>query len=285
MRYTPRRTLLLAVFVSLLLHAAALLGVVLPSPPQSAAPMLTLQLVARDRVPPTPASAPPAPDRPASDVAKPPEPVPATKELPKSGRKSERKSERKSRPKSEPKNTPKAAPPAVLSPPPTPLRVPRPPVSPAPKPSLAPPPDSPLATADAPPLAAASPAVAKPSPTVSPSPTPGRDQTAPAEKSRVISAEALRQFRVALGDTAERYKRYPALARERGWEGVTEISITLRKNASAPLVALSASSGHTLLDDQALEIMRQAANATLVPGPLRDADFSVRMPVKFRLGE
>ena len=51
--------------------------------------------------------------------------------------------------------------------------------------------------------------------------------------------------------------KYPRLARARGWEGVVEVRITVAADGAVRDVQVEASSGRTLLDDAALEAVRQ----------------------------
>ena len=97
------------------------------------------------------------------------------------------------------------------------------------------------------------------------------------------SADDVRQFRVSLASAARRFKRYPPLARERGWEGSADVSITLHARVPVPEVALTRSSGHRLLDDQAVDMLMQAVRATEVPEGLRGRDLRLVLPVRFNL--
>lgn len=107
----------------------------------------------------------------------------------------------------------------------------------------------------------------------------------PAEVSAGVSADDLRRYRVALASAARRFKRYPALARERGWEGTVEVAIRFASALPAPDVVVVRSSGHDLLDDQAVQMMAQAARATTLPEGLRERDLEIPLPVKFSLDE
>ena len=100
-----------------------------------------------------------------------------------------------------------------------------------------------------------------------------------------VSADDLRQYRVSLASAARRFKRYPALAREQGWEGTAEVAIRFRSALPAPDVILVRSSGRDLLDEQAMEMLAQAARATSMPEGLRGHDFQIPLPVAFSLDE
>lgn len=101
-----------------------------------------------------------------------------------------------------------------------------------------------------------------------------------------ISADGLRQYRLALAREAKRFKRYPPLAREQGWQGTVEITVSVNDNGIAlPQVALANSSGFAVLDEQALEMIHQAARLVSLPEPLRARNFNIAIPVQFALGD
>ena len=98
-----------------------------------------------------------------------------------------------------------------------------------------------------------------------------------------VNADDMRQYRLSLATSARRFKRYPALARERGWEGATEVALRVSALLPAPDVELVSSSGRSVLDEQALEMIRQAARITLLPEGLKGRDFRIVLPVKFSI--
>ncbi|HET7776889.1 MAG TPA: hypothetical protein VFK74_11010, partial [Azospira sp.] len=55
-------------------------------------------------------------------------------------------------------------------------------------------------------------------------PAEAAERSAPAPVREGSSGDALRQYRLALALEARRFKRYPRLARERGWEGTVEVT-------------------------------------------------------------
>ncbi|KXB30515.1 hypothetical protein AT959_14400 [Dechloromonas denitrificans] len=110
-------------------------------------------------------------------------------------------------------------------------------------------------------------------------------QTITAMPTEVIDADGLRQYRLALAKEARRYKRYPALARERNWEGVVTVTISIPIPGALPLVSLGKSSGHEILDRQALEMIGQAVLAASLPESLRGKAVSVSLPVRYSLDE
>ena len=98
-----------------------------------------------------------------------------------------------------------------------------------------------------------------------------------------VSADDLRSYRMSLAAAARRFKRYPALARERGWEGTAEVALEVRAQLPVPAVALVKSSGYDLLDEQAVAMMTQAAGAISLPESMKGRDFRIVLPVKFGL--
>lgn len=123
--------------------------------------------------------------------------------------------------------------------------------------------------------------VVKPTVAVTESPRPA--ESAPVESPRAgVSAEGLRQYRFALAREARRHRQYPPLARSRGWEGVAEVRVEVNPGQH-PAVALSRSSGHELLDTQALEMMKLAIVSAILPDTLRGYSFSVPVPISFSL--
>ena len=100
-----------------------------------------------------------------------------------------------------------------------------------------------------------------------------------------VSAEDMRQYRSAVGKAARRFKRYPALAKERGWEGTVELEMVFRAALPTPEISLARSSGYPVLDEQAREMMVKAARATVLPESMRGKDFRFSLPISFELSD
>lgn len=100
-----------------------------------------------------------------------------------------------------------------------------------------------------------------------------------------VDAEDVKQYRFSLGVYAHQFKRYPALARERGWEGIVEVALVFRRQPPEPAISLARSSGKKILDDQALEMIRQAVRKTDLPDRLKGRDFRVVLEVVFSLDD
>jgi periplasmic protein TonB len=127
---------------------------------------------------------------------------------------------------------------------------------------------------------AAHPADIQPSPSLRPSVVP---IGASVESSQGISADDLRHYRLSLAISARRFKRYPTLALEQGGEGTVEVALSFSARLPVPQIGLASSSGSRILDEQALEMVSQAAHATAIPESLKGRELRVVLPVKFSL--
>lgn len=87
---------------------------------------------------------------------------------------------------------------------------------------------------------------------------------------------------MALARAARAARHYPAMARERGQEGVVRLRLSWRQGMASPRISLQQGSGHPLLDEAAQEMLRQALAATPPPRELPAFDFV--LPVEFSLG-
>ncbi len=155
--------------------------------------------------------------------------------------------------------TPAPAAPVIAAPPAAPAPV-------APLVAAAPPP---------PPVAVARPAEPQ-APAAAPA-GPAREGTDNAD------AGTLAQYRIALIGAANRYRRYPAQAMEKGWQGKVEIRLSIGANGMIQGAVIRTSSGYQMLDDTALDMIRKAKPMTQIPQALRGREFVVDVPVIFDL--
>lgn len=98
-----------------------------------------------------------------------------------------------------------------------------------------------------------------------------------------VGPDDLRQYRLALAIAARRFKRYPAVARENGWEGAIEVAVSKNAWRHAPELSLVRSSGRAILDAQAMLMIEQAVAATTLPESMQGRDFRVSLPIEFSL--
>ena len=100
-----------------------------------------------------------------------------------------------------------------------------------------------------------------------------------------VSVDVMSEYRLSLAREARRFKRYPQLARERGWEGVAVISVSTVAGVLLPQVGLSQSTGFSLLDEAALDLARQAVQVASLPDALRHRQFAISLPIHYRLSD
>lgn len=138
------------------------------------------------------------------------------------------------------------------------------------------------------PLAAVAPAPATPAPASAASnPEPktavSRDEqilAAPSAEDQDISraAEYHRTNFAAIRDAIVAKIHYPTVARRKGWHGKVAISFVITTDGSVGDLQVLSSSGHPLLDEQALDAIRRSAPFT-PPG----STIHLTMPVTFQL--
>jgi protein TonB len=84
--------------------------------------------------------------------------------------------------------------------------------------------------------------------------------------------------------TVMRNRRYPASARRLGLQGTTKVKFEIDRNGrlvGKPSVAQS--SGHTLLDDEALRMVEQSAPFSALPTDFDKPTATVTIPIRFSL--
>jgi protein TonB len=180
---------------------------------------------------------------------------------------------------------PRPIPPVVNRPPVPTLTTPAPATAPR---VAAAPPSQPPAPATPP---AAAPQAAPPPAAVAPAPPPaaaalGNQERASIDNSRASpSADdgSIQQFRQDILIATRRYKRYPAQAMEKGWQGRVEIRLVIGSNGMTQSYVIKTSSGFQLLDDTALDMVKKGRPLVQVPPSLRGREFTVDVPVVFDL--
>lgn len=104
-------------------------------------------------------------------------------------------------------------------------------------------------------------------------------------KSQSTTVEELGQYRLNVARSARQFKVYPSLARDNGWEGVVHVSVVMAMGMANPAVSLDRSSGHRVLDRQALEMVEQAVSLAIMPEGMRGRNLSISLPVEYRLAD
>lgn len=104
-------------------------------------------------------------------------------------------------------------------------------------------------------------------------------------KSQLTTVDELGQYRLNVARNARQFKFYPSLARDNGWEGVVHVSVVMATGMANPAVSLDRSSGHRVLDRQALEMVEQAVSLAIMPEGMRGRNLSISLPVEYRLAD
>lgn len=81
----------------------------------------------------------------------------------------------------------------------------------------------------------------------------------------------------------ERNKRYPEIARRRGWQGLVKVMARFSTEGKVLGIMIQTSSGQNTLDEQALEMVRKSINELPLPSKFKGREFKITIPVDFKL--
>ena len=144
-----------------------------------------------------------------------------------------------------------------------------------------------------------SPVIAAPAPTAQASrrsaPTPHRPGAdaaarvaaayAPPPDARLADAATVAQYRLLVIARARGAGPYPLAARERGWQGRVEVRVSIDDAGQTESITLHSGSGYALLDEAALDTIRDAARRAPAPPALRGQRFVFDVPMIFSLAD
>jgi periplasmic protein TonB len=118
---------------------------------------------------------------------------------------------------------------------------------------------------------------------LAPPPLPSLPPATRAPAPGASPAELLFGYGHTISRALEPYKEYPRIAQMRGWQG--SVTMRLRVAPSGRLIdaEVHASSGHEVLDRQALAMASKPERFPAPPEGLRDRELAVLVPVVFRL--
>lgn len=97
--------------------------------------------------------------------------------------------------------------------------------------------------------------------------------SAPPVQAAPDPSQLIAQYRQQFINAAVRYKRYPLAARDNGWEGDVVVRLEIAASGELAEVKVKRGSGHSVLDEQALQMFRLAAPQVPVPPSLRGRAF------------
>jgi protein TonB len=107
--------------------------------------------------------------------------------------------------------------------------------------------------------------------------------TSPAPSAPSVDEDVLARYRLELIAVARRYKRYPRAAMDNQWEGAAEVAMVIGANGMIRDMTISQSSGHALLDRQAIDMFRKAKPLVPIPEALRGREFRVTLKAIYSL--
>jgi protein TonB len=94
---------------------------------------------------------------------------------------------------------------------------------------------------------------------------------------------ALDRYRLQLVTAAARFKRYPRSAIDNNWEGMVVVRMTIGADGRIAALGIKESSGHEVLDRQALDMFRIAKPFVLLPPELAGREFELELRAIYSL--
>lgn len=105
----------------------------------------------------------------------------------------------------------------------------------------------------------------------------------PAPASEADDLAMLAGYTRAVSDAVAPHKQYPAIARIRGWQGTTLVEVSVGPAGKVVATKISRTSGHEVLDRQAIEMIYRAEPLPVVPDRRGERQILVRLPIQFTL--
>ncbi|HSG21687.1 MAG TPA: hypothetical protein VLA64_01880 [Azonexus sp.] len=103
----------------------------------------------------------------------------------------------------------------------------------------------------------------------------------PIERNGTAKTEGVGEYRLSLAREAQRFKRNSILAGDTILTGVVVLTVRASDGLAVPSVSIEKNSGHQALDEDALEMMTDAARLALIPEALRGKPFAISLPVHY----
>lgn len=168
-----------------------------------------------------------------------------------------------------------------LEPPPAP---PAPVAKTAPRPVAPPAPQAPRIVAPAAPAPVAPAPQFAPQPEPAPAPAPApRSSPPPVAVAPSPDTRAVARFRQGILDVARRDKRYPRVAVDNAWEGAVAVQMAVGADGRIAELRVTRSSGHAVLDREALRLFESAQSRVPIPRELRGQAFEIGVEVVYDL--
>lgn len=115
-----------------------------------------------------------------------------------------------------------------------------------------------------------------------PAPIPVKQEALPVPN-QIDTEDARSKYGNSLWGAISKHKKYPKIAAMRNWQGEAIIELELDGNGKLKTKKIIQSSGHEVLDKQALEMVEKALPFPAPPEALRGSNFTITVPVPFKL--
>ena len=93
--------------------------------------------------------------------------------------------------------------------------------------------------------------------------------------------DAFNAYTAQIRKRIERYKKYPNAARAKKMEGVATVSFILDKGGNVLTSSLVKSSGHAILDEEAMALLKRAGPFPGMPKELTQSTIKLTLPLRF----
>jgi protein TonB len=124
------------------------------------------------------------------------------------------------------------------------------------------------------------PVAAPPGPRAEPAKPTATGAPQPAEK---IDRGLLERYGLMLSREIGKDQRYPKRAQMLGWQGTTEVLVRMTAGGAIKDVKVEKSSGYPVLDEEAVAKVKRAKSLPPPPEGFRGREFTVLVPIVFRL--
>jgi protein TonB len=183
----------------------------------------------------------------------------------------------------EPRPEPRPEPRTEVQPEPQPVPRVEPPPAPVAQPRI-----EPVTAPVPPPAPTVAAATVQPAPVAAPVPPPAPPQPVALKKEASVPSGEPRLLLIygqSISKEIKRYQKYPPLAQRRGWEGTAEVHLRIAADGKVTNITLGKSSGRSILDEEALNMVRRASPLPQAPQNLRGRELTVTVPIVFKLQE
>lgn len=116
-----------------------------------------------------------------------------------------------------------------------------------------------------------------------PAPVPVKQEPPAPTVSQADLDNARSRYGDSLWGAISKHKKYPKIATMRGWQGEAIVELNLDGNGKLKSKKIIQSSGFEVLDKQALEMVEKALPFPSPPDVLRGSNFTITVPVPFKL--